>query len=75
MLLISRVCICGECFNSCPDVLSSLGMMGTKGDVEIMNLMIPFNLKNKKRYVCLWSFCSSYSPTNYIVVSETRGII
>lgn len=52
MLLISRVCICGECFNSCPDVLSSLGMMGTKGDVEIMNLMIPFNLKNKKK-VCL----------------------
>jgi len=47
-LLISRVCICGERFNSCPDVSSSFGMMGTKGDVEIMDSMIPFNLKNKK---------------------------
>lgn len=37
MLLISQVSICGECFNSCPDVSSSFGMMGTKGDAEIID--------------------------------------
>lgn len=37
MLLISQVSICGECFNSWPDVSSSFGMMGTKGDAEIID--------------------------------------